>query len=359
MFKFLDIKNFQSHKHTRIDFDSGVNVIFGLSQAGKTAIIRAARLLIYNRPLGGKFFSDFATDQGETTITLGLKGSDDVSISKSIKLNKNGDKQVTKTSYKIGLTEFSSPKDQVPDQIVNALNVSELNIQRQFDPPFLVASSGGEIASTINRITRLEEVDEWVSELTSEINAGNRDIARIEAGYKNLLDEISIYKNIDETENVVDELKSLSNEVSSLNAQHYTLDRFLVQFEEATRACEKISEFLLAERYLTKAEKFQSDIENFNLFEELILKYDALSNVIEAKNNLEEAEELLAHAQLYFVMNDLFIEYDTIIKDTDDILVDLKVSKDKYIKLISENKICPTCFEKINVKHLKNIENFL
>lgn len=406
MFRFLDIENFQSHEKTRIDFDKGVNVIFGLSQAGKTAITRAMRLLIDNRPLGGKFFSDFAGDKGDTKITLGLDGSQDISIIKSIRIDKDGDKKVTKTSYTIGEMEFSSPKDQVPDQVTAALNVSELNIQRQFDPPFLVSSSGGEIAKTINRITRLEEVDDWVSELTSEINTGNRDIGRMEQEVKSLIQEIEIYKDIDETEKVISDLQSSVGMIAKLLVQKNDLDKMLVQFEDVTRELEVLRDFLLAERYVKKAESHQRDIDSFEDMESLIFEYDRLTDIIDLENlglkdlvsidgklkasefdtmkydilsrlcgegsanfsRLEglgkallvekiilKAEKLHEEITVFYDMRGRLRVYEQSLDDEGKKADFLMVAKNKYISMLKEIKKCPTCFSDIDVKHLKAI----
>ena len=55
----IEIKNFQSHKDTMIDFDKGINSICGESDNGKTAIIRAIRWVIENRPLGTDKLNSF------------------------------------------------------------------------------------------------------------------------------------------------------------------------------------------------------------------------------------------------------------------------------------------------------------
>jgi len=410
MFRFLKIEKFQSHDDTLISFDKGVNVIFGLSQAGKTAITRAMRLLIDNRPLGGKFFSDFAGDKGETKITLGLEGSNDISVIKSIKVNKDGDKQVTKTAYTIGETEFSSPKDQVPDQVVAALNLSELNIQRQFDPPFLVSASGGEIAKTINRITRLEEVDDWVSELTSEINAGNRDVVRMEQEAKSLIQEIEIYKDIEETDKIISDLQSAVGMIAKLLIQKNDLDKMLVQFEDVTKELEALRDFLLVERYVKKAESHQRDIDFYEEIESLIGEYDLLTNTINLDNldlkdlvvidvglraseydesgyiylnqiydtaikcnkELEilekilpvekiilKAEKLNEGITIFYDMRNKLRVYEQAVDDEEQKADFLVTAKKKYMDILKKIKKCPTCFAPMNVEHLKEIEKSL
>ena len=67
MIKKLNILNFQSHKDTSLSFAPGVNVIVGASDSGKSAIIRALRWLIWNRPVGDAFRSHWG---GETQVVV-------------------------------------------------------------------------------------------------------------------------------------------------------------------------------------------------------------------------------------------------------------------------------------------------
>jgi len=54
MLKKISIQNFQSHKKTELDLVDGINVIYGLSQSGKSAILRALNWIIFNRKFSNK-----------------------------------------------------------------------------------------------------------------------------------------------------------------------------------------------------------------------------------------------------------------------------------------------------------------
>ena len=51
----LVIDNFQSHEHTEVEFGSGLNVVVGPSDFGKSALVRALRWVLYNEPRGANF----------------------------------------------------------------------------------------------------------------------------------------------------------------------------------------------------------------------------------------------------------------------------------------------------------------
>ena len=52
MIEYIQLRNFQSHKDSELEFSPGVNVIIGDSDQGKTAIMRAFYWLIFGKPSG-------------------------------------------------------------------------------------------------------------------------------------------------------------------------------------------------------------------------------------------------------------------------------------------------------------------
>ena len=49
MIKSVEFQNFQSHKKTILEFVPGVNIIVGLSDAGKSAVMRAIKWCLKNQ----------------------------------------------------------------------------------------------------------------------------------------------------------------------------------------------------------------------------------------------------------------------------------------------------------------------
>ena len=145
MFEKLIIKNFQSHKQTKLIFKNGINIIIGKSDSGKTAILRALNWIINNKPQGNEYRSNFG---GDTIVKLNI--NDDIIIREKSK-NKN--------SYYLNNIEFTAFNNNVPDEIAKIINFSELNMQYQLDLPFLLLNSAGENARFFNRIIKLDKID--------------------------------------------------------------------------------------------------------------------------------------------------------------------------------------------------------
>ena len=71
MIQSLKIINFQSHEDSTLDFVPGVNMILGASDSGKSAIIRALKWLVWNRPNGDAYRSNWG---GETSVQAFFDG---------------------------------------------------------------------------------------------------------------------------------------------------------------------------------------------------------------------------------------------------------------------------------------------
>lgn len=161
MINSLILNNFQSHKHSGLEFDPGLNVIIGPSDSGKTAIIRAMRWVVWNRPLGNAMCSNWG---GETSIEI---NANNISV-----IRKEGKEK----SYLLNDLEFKAFGTSVPDEIVNALNLSEINLQSQLDAPFLLSQSAGEVAQHFNRIANLDKIDTGLQNIQSWIKKISKDI---------------------------------------------------------------------------------------------------------------------------------------------------------------------------------------
>ena len=110
MLKKLEITNFQSHPKSSLEFVPGINVIFGTSRNGKTAIRRALEWVVTNRPSGGRFFSNFAGEKGSTKVLLETDDTPLISLEKKIH-RKGKEKIVDGTIYKIGAEEYKGLAD--------------------------------------------------------------------------------------------------------------------------------------------------------------------------------------------------------------------------------------------------------
>jgi len=154
MLKKLILKNFQIHKHLKVEFDPKITTIVGVTNVGKTSIIRALRWLSHNRPSGRSFIR---RGQDSCSVILYVDG-ERVSMAKG-----------KVPIYSIGTKKFKAVGTKVPGQIQNILKLEDINYQHQLDPLFWIVDSPSQISQHLNEIIDLSSIDKGQKYLASEI----------------------------------------------------------------------------------------------------------------------------------------------------------------------------------------------
>lgn len=206
MIKSLELHNFQSHKHSTLEFDPGMNVIIGVSDSGKTALVRALCLLVWNRPLGNAMRSTWG---GVTQVITRI---DDQSIIR-VK-EKSGD------TYILDLPSapqtFKAFGTSVPEEITQILNINEINLQQQFGRPFLLDDSPGEVAKHFNRIAHLDQIDKGIGNIQKWIRQIEQDISSGESRQTQLTEDLKEFVHLDKFEIEVEVLERMNTQMISL-----------------------------------------------------------------------------------------------------------------------------------------------
>lgn len=372
MIKSLTLINFQSHRLSKFLLDKGVNVFHGLSQAGKSSVLRGVDLVTRNRPSGARYYSHFAPAQGQAEIHLSLQEGVDISIIKTVSRGKDGAKTLKETEYLIhvkgnrsgaGYDLAFSPGAEVPSEVRQFLNLGEVNVQKQLEGPFLITSSPGVIARTINRITKLEDVDAWKSELTKRINRGNQEVALLNDQARQIETELARYKGFEDLEEVMAKLKEVDSAYGSSLNRRNRLDASLIKIEKAAEAKRRLSPALKVEEDLDQIDILTREIEV--VAEE---KYH-LNRVIVLTETMGRLRKLEMDLEKVKVMEEVFERRNAIkeaigrMTDIDIAITGLrqlyKTNKETYLGLLEESRRCPTCFAPIDREALKRIREEL
>ena len=348
MIKKLVIENFQSHEKAELNLAPGVNVITGVSQSGKTAILRALYWLLHNRPSGERIRSSFA--EGATKVMIETDDGHRIWHVKDSKVN----------SYTIGDNLFDKIGRDIPDMVQRALRISELNVQKQLDEPFLVTSSAGEVAKTINRITRLEMVDQWVTDLTQTINSTNRETEQLEIEIESHAEKIKSYRVLVDLQPLLDKAKTIDKKIT---------DKFLFRG--------KISELVVEIDY--HSGEFIKLNSKVNLVTEILGRIDLISDQVQKRS--ERAKVARSALKAYQTTQRLKSALEPIknaglienrkaeLNQKSKIIVDARSKFDYWQKAqkiaeahrlrlfdeIRKVKTCPTCLQPINEKTIKKI----
>ena len=158
--KRLRLQNFQGHHRLDVQLDQPITTIVGASDRGKSAVLRALRLLCLNQPGGtacvrhGAKAAAVRLEVDDTTITR-VKGTG------------------TNTYSRDG-QEYKAFGAGVPDPVADVLNVAAENFQQQHDAPYWFSDTAGQVARNLNAVVDLEVMDTALADL----QARARKVAR-------------------------------------------------------------------------------------------------------------------------------------------------------------------------------------
>ena len=274
MFNSLTLSYFRSHKQTKLEFVPGINVIQGESRSGKSNIFRAMYWVMENRPLGGRVRSRFMGDKDETSVVLELTEGVTVTTTDDGKMSYMLEGLGTKEEFKV------INKD-VPDVVKKALNLTSTNVQEQLDPHFLITSTAGEVARAMNRITHIENVDEWVSELTSKINEENKIVKAKKEELKVSKEKLGKYDKLEAYEREVSELERMESREKLLDGQWVRLNQSIVELESCATRMNGIGSWLECEDLVSEIEADLKALERLDEELKLFEQYDQLQATIE------------------------------------------------------------------------------
>lgn len=152
----IRITNFQCHRDLTLDLGRST-ILQGGSDHGKTAVLRALYWVFYNEPRGTDYVSTWAckkTSQGitfhpgEYTEVMVVVDGHTITRLRSNEFN----------GYILDGVKYEALRGDVPAEITAALNISEVSVQKQLDPPFLLSMTPGEAATFLNKLANLEDV---------------------------------------------------------------------------------------------------------------------------------------------------------------------------------------------------------
>ena len=336
----IELHNFQSHKNTVLEFDKGVNVICGETDNGKSAVIRAIRWVVENFPSG--------------TETINSRWNKDFKEPMSVVLyTENGKieriRSKTRNGYNI-LKNGCDPveldaigKGNVPKEVTDFLNVSDVNFQFQLDQPYLLTKTPGQASQYLNEIVHLDSIDKIMSLADSDKRQLSSEQKVIESDIKKLEEEVKNYEWVDEADKLFSRVNKL--------------------YEITKNTSDKMDRL---EQQMNQYERLEDSIINLSEHNELIDKIEKIdifdtSSLIRSIENYENCEKVVRDLSEH---NELVNEIDSIILDNTE---ELKTSIEKYEELdrisgrleleLSDLKdslpeVCPYCGSRMDKEKL-------
>lgn len=331
MLKKISIKNFQSHKDTEFELVEGVNVFSGNSDCGKSAIMRALTWNIQNNLQGDFFVSNWAFDKKRKQ-----KDSCEVTIDNCTRCK--GDFN----GYVLDGVKYEALRGNVPEQIVKYYNLSEVNIQSQFDGPFMLSNTPGENSRYINELVNLTDIDvalSWVGseqrECNSCIKRDTEELNNLNNRLKDPVELMRINEHIAAADSLSINIDNIEGKIDRGNksVQDYKNCRRF-DTEELERLTYRIGGICDKGNALRqRVRELEEQLEQYHKYNGKILSADISLNKLSRLNNL--AKEL---TELYTSVADQLEECRKLEQAR---IKCAETEKDVLAKM--EGMVCPTC----------------
>lgn len=296
MFEEIELHNFQCHKSLKLPL-ARITTLVGVSDSGKTAVLRALDWVCYNR--------------GKTALLL-KRGATDVSVTLTVDGH-----SVTRTSkenaYYIDGSAYTTIGRTMPPELGPLLRMGEDNVQRQHDGLFWFTASGAALVSNLNRVVDLSKLEEWVksgvgrerhikervgyfSERKSELETQRNELILYRLAESELVHLEALFGGINDRKSRFGKLQQLAGDFENLvveiacKTNHMTaLKEFISQCEAlvcATKLMSSLTDLICEHRKFTERaaslQKLCSLKIDFNAFLSLQSSYSDIANCVAA-----------------------------------------------------------------------------
>lgn len=350
------MENYQAYKNTTINFTSGLNIIIGESDTGKSSILRALRKLVRDVPAGKDFINKDATSTKLSLVIVDDTGQE-YTIVRQITPSKN--------LYYLDKQEFGGFGREIPEEIQNTLEMFLVELENsekidlhffdQHDTPFMVArGSAGIRSKLLGRIVGLHTLDTGITVVNKDIRAGNNAL-KIKS-----MDRDELQQKVDESidtsnghtlhDTCKNQLQEIIEELDTLTKLQDLQKRFFNIVDEGKKerksfdALPEIAvDFYKMREDIQQLDTFQGFYNTLNSIKEQIavlptIEFDAdidFSGVHKNIRKLDKLQEL--HKILGSIENQInvlkVIEFD----------IDIEKAQKAWTAALIELKICPVC----------------
>lgn len=351
----IELYNFKSHKKSILNFHPGVNIITGITESGKSNIRKAFSWVIDNRPLGSNFRSYWG---GVTKVKINTNGF----IVSRIKGKKDAYILFNlKTKKKIVFKAFGT---KVPEEISEVLNLSAINLQKQFTMPFLLNESAGKVANHFNKIAKLDKIDISESLVKKEINKLKNKIEFDKEELKTAEIKLSKFVYLKKAEAKLEVLELLESDRNSLSKQISEITNLINEIEKLQTEIEKSKNFLTIENKVSLLiSKIEEKREVRRQYKDLKIIIQEIEDVTQKIDNLESIPDWQNKIARILEINESYkterTKYRNLKKLTASIIISREQIEEKtkqILKLnIQLNKLmpnkCPLCGTILTKKH--------
>lgn len=277
------LHNYRGYKHTVIPITAGLNVIYGEGDAGKSALEKALRWCLLDERQKRFARNNILTKGGK------IKSNEEVYVQVTFDTGdiiRRGADSTTPNLYWIGhidkpYEEWGAPIKnfkEVPDEVKQTINLSDVNVDKQFDSHFLLSQKGSEIAKDLNKMVNLEIIDTSLSNAKHFVTKVKKAKENTEFNLATYEKDLESYSYLEEMGQAITEVEQMVEALAEKKEAMKEVGLLLNTLDEADESRQKCNQIMA----------FQKPVEELY---ELISKMDTLYN------KCEEVDSMLSKLQ--------------------------------------------------------------
>lgn len=331
--KKINIKYFQTHEDTSLDFSDGITVLVGKTDSGKTAIIRALKLLIKNKPRGNGFISVFAPSdkKNKATTRVSMTLEDDTEIIRTKSENKNEyivKKENTENSY----NNFGINIPPEIDEEIGSYSVKidkdtylDVNFAEQLSQPFLLFESPAIKTKLIDKIARIDVLNKAIKNTKIKTQEIKNSQKKVEDKISSCKEELKNFESLEEEKIKLALLKQKYKEyidkkeqLEKLISLKENLEQIESKLNQGKSIKEQLSDFIdfanLKIKSLKEKYKNYCDIlDKYNNLNYLQKEIITTKNIIQQKNLIDKFTQVIVNIKNnfkhYVTLKDLYLKW--------------------------------------------------
>lgn len=282
----VEIKNFQSHKDTSLEFVKGTNALVGSSNSGKTAVLRAIKWCLINVPNGDSFIT---TGEKESVVKVHLSNG------KMIERRKDKSKVNLYRLHENGevVDEFTGFGVKVPPPIIEAHGIVPIadNVYFQFadqlESAFMLSLKPKQRAEVLGDLEELGKIDRALGGVNDDLRADAKRLKQLaEEGKEFQANHEKLRLETERKKGKVEALKSLKEGIGSkLEVKDYLQKQLNRLSEIQSISIDIQTQIAKSERIVNKwPEDLEERIQYFKKQQQSVLR------LMEIKQELEEIQ---------------------------------------------------------------------
>lgn len=365
----VHICNFQKHANLKLDFNSNINVITGLTDCGKSGIFRALEWVCNFSNISESDYRKEGTK--ETSVKIWLDNSFQIERVRSNTINRYILSQ-DDSEDKI----FDNFGRNTPEEIAEVLGIStidienehiNLNFANQDQLNFLLDSTYSDTfkAKLFNKLTGNEVLDVLFKELNKESLRFNREIKETEENLKRQEEQLSeyslSYKSLKKKLCMVTEqYEKVKEEIEIYEHLKDLSDKLKVNQEQENEVKDKVSQIKIVSDKKLKDLKKQA--EDLKVIQELSYELEAINDNLKSLSNKKKEIKIVnvdfnklkdtvncieSYKNMYDNLQDNNEKIKTVLSNKTTVLQNRTKLEKELNEIWKEQKICPLCKKKI------------